>query len=74
MNTTCVFCRIVRDVEPASVVWEDDLTVALLDQRQFDAGHTLAVPRRHLCDVCELDDTLGASLATPRVRESLLCP
>jgi histidine triad (HIT) family protein len=62
MSEGCVFCRIVRGTEPPSVVWEDDLTVALLDRRQFHAGHTLVIPRRHLCDVRELDHTTGAAL------------
>src|SRR5207248_5654381 len=62
MSEGCVFCGIVRGTEPASVVWEDDLTVAFLDRRQFHAGHTLVIPRLHLCDVRELDDTTGAAL------------
>jgi diadenosine tetraphosphate (Ap4A) HIT family hydrolase len=28
MSVACVFCEIVRGAEPASVVWEDDLTMA----------------------------------------------
>ena len=62
MSEGCVFCGIVRGTEPASVVWEDDLTVAFLDRRQFHAGHTPVIPRLHLCDVRELDDTTGAAL------------
>jgi histidine triad (HIT) family protein len=62
MNTACVFCEIVRGVEPASLVWEDELTIAFMDHRQFHPGHTLVIPRRHLRDVRELDDTVGAAL------------
>jgi histidine triad (HIT) family protein len=62
MGTTCVFCEIVRGTQPASLVWEDDLTLAFLDLRQFHPGHTLIIPRRHLSDVRELDHTLGAAL------------
>src|SRR5207253_10519433 len=62
MSEGCVFCGIVRGTEPASVVWEDDLTMAFLDRRQFHAGHTPVIPRLHLCDVRELDDTTGAAL------------
>ena len=62
MSVACVFCEIVRGAEPASVVWEDDLTMAFLDLRQFHPGHTLVIPRRHLNDVRELDHTLGAAL------------
>jgi histidine triad (HIT) family protein len=62
MSPACVFCEIVRGVEPSSLVWQDDLTMAFMDHRQFHPGHTLVIPRRHLADVRELDDTLGAAL------------
>jgi len=62
MSAACVFCGIVRGAEPASVVWEDDLTMAFLDHRQFHPGHTLVIPRQHLGDVRELDYTTGAAL------------
>jgi histidine triad (HIT) family protein len=62
MNEACVFCEIVRGTRPASVVCQDDLTVALIDVRQFHAGHTLVLPRKHLRDVRELDYTTGAAL------------
>jgi histidine triad (HIT) family protein len=58
----CAFCEIVRGALPAKVVWEDDLTLAFIDLRQFHAGHTLVIPRRHLRDVRELDETTGAAL------------
>jgi histidine triad (HIT) family protein len=58
----CAFCGIVRGTLPASIVWEDDLTMAFIDLRQFHAGHTLVIPRRHLRDVRELDDATGAAL------------
>jgi histidine triad (HIT) family protein len=62
MSVACVFCEIVRGAEPASVVWEDELTMAFLDLRQFHPGHTLVIPRRHFCDVRELDRETGAAL------------
>jgi len=37
MSQGCVFCGIVR---PASIVWEDDLTIAFMDRRQFHAPVT----------------------------------
>ncbi|MGH7573793.1 MAG: HIT family protein [Longimicrobiales bacterium] len=40
MSETCVFCEIVAGESPASFVYEDDLTVAFIDLRQFHPGHT----------------------------------
>lgn len=61
-EVVCIFCEIVRGSQPASIVWEDDLTVAFIDLRQFHAGHTLVVPRKHVPDIRELDYTTGAAL------------
>jgi histidine triad (HIT) family protein len=62
MADRCVFCAIVTGSEPASIVWDDDLTLAFIDQRQFHAGHTLVIPKRHCSDVRELDHESGAAL------------
>lgn len=62
MNDDCVFCQIARGVCPASVVYEDELCLALLDLRQFHPGHTLVIPREHLADVRELEAATGAAL------------
>ena len=62
MSSSCVFCEIAHHREPASIVFEDDLTMAFVGLRQFHAGHTLVIPRRHLHDVRELDPVTGAAL------------
>jgi histidine triad (HIT) family protein len=66
--TECVFCQIVCGSEPASIVWEDDLTIAAVDLRQFHPGHVLVIPRRHLRDVRELDAATGAAVMATVVR------
>ena len=58
----CVFCAIVAGDEPASVVLEDELTLAFLDLRQFHPGHVLVIPKEHVADVRGLDDELGAAV------------
>lgn len=62
MGDDCIFCRIIAGQAPASVVREDDLTLAFMDTRQFHAGHVLVVPRVHVADVRELDDETGAAM------------
>jgi len=44
----CTFCGILQGELPASVVDEDDVTVAFLDIKPVNPGHTLVVPRRHV--------------------------
>ena len=64
----CVFCDIVAGTVPASVVYQDDLTMAFIDLRQFHPGHTLVIPRQHFRDVRELDHNCGASLMATLAR------
>jgi histidine triad (HIT) family protein len=47
MASTCVFCEIVRGALPAQIVFEDEHSMAFLDQRPLFAGHCLLVPRPH---------------------------
>ena len=44
----CLFCRIVSGELPATIVYEDDNSVAFLDHRPLFPGHTLLVPRAHV--------------------------
>jgi diadenosine tetraphosphate (Ap4A) HIT family hydrolase len=41
MSEPCIFCAIAAHKAPASIVYEDDLTIAFIDPRQFHPGHTL---------------------------------
>ncbi|MGH2739810.1 MAG: HIT family protein, partial [Actinomycetota bacterium] len=47
MGADCAFCRIASGADAAFLVFEDDPTVAFLDQRPIFPGHTLLVPREH---------------------------
>jgi len=62
MNGVCVSCEIAQGERPCSCVYEDELTMAFVDLRQFHPGHTLVIPRRHFADVRELDFATGAAL------------
>ena len=62
MTEECAFCKIARGLCSASIVYEDELTMAFIDTRQFHPGHTLVIPRKHFADVRELDADTGAAL------------
>jgi histidine triad (HIT) family protein len=53
-NDGCLFCRIVSAEVPATIVYEDDNSVAFLDHRPLFHGHTLLVPRVHVETLGEL--------------------
>ena len=70
MAEECIFCQIVAGEAEASVAYEDDATVAFMDLRQTNAGHTLVVPRRHIRDIYELDDDTAAAVIAATSRGS----
>jgi histidine triad (HIT) family protein len=43
----CVFCQIVRGEREASIVFEDQETLAFLDHRPLFPGHCLLIPKEH---------------------------
>jgi len=60
MDDKCLFCRIVSGELPATVVYEDDDSVAFLDHRPLFHGHTLLVPREHVETLGELSSKVVA--------------
>jgi histidine triad (HIT) family protein len=68
MAEPCIFCAIVNKAVAASIVYEDDQTLAFLDLRQFHPGHTLVIPRQHIPDIRDLDTSTGAALITTLAR------
>jgi histidine triad (HIT) family protein len=53
-DDNCLFCRIVSGELPATVVYEDEVSLAFLDHRPLFPGHTLLVPREHVETLGEL--------------------
>jgi len=54
VNDHCLFCRIVSGELPATVIYEDDTSIAFLDHRPLFHGHTLLVPREHVETLSDL--------------------
>lgn len=50
-NADCLFCKIIAGEIPASIVAEDDRTVAFMDIAPATRGHMLVVPRAHSTDL-----------------------
>lgn len=44
----CIFCRIVAGDAEAHVVYENELSIVILDINPWSKGHCLAIPKRHV--------------------------
>lgn len=58
----CIFCRIASGELPASVVYEDDLTMAFLDIQPINPGHVLIIPKQHAESIIDLSADDAAHL------------
>jgi histidine triad (HIT) family protein len=67
----CAFCRIVAGETEAHLVFEDDVSLAFLDNRPLFHGHSLLVPREHHETLADLPDDLVAPLFANAQRLSI---
>src|SRR5215218_4198166 len=65
----CLFCKIVAGDIPATIVAEDERTVAFMDINPATKGHLLVVPREHAADLLEIsaDDVAACVHAAQRL-------
>lgn len=50
----CIFCKIVRREAPASIVREDESTLAFMDIQPMNQGHVLLIPKVHAAYIEDL--------------------
>lgn len=68
MADECLFCRIVTGELPATIVAEDERTVAIMDISPATLGHVLVIPRRHCTDLHDIDPEDLAAVAVTAQR------
>jgi histidine triad (HIT) family protein len=54
----CLFCGIVNGEVNASLVFDDDISIAFLDHRPLFPGHCLVVPKKHFETLSDLPTNL----------------
>jgi len=64
----CVFCRIVAQQIPATVVYEDEATLAFMDIGQVNPGHVLVACKAHVENIYDLADAQAAAVFRSAVR------
>jgi histidine triad (HIT) family protein len=67
-DTDCIFCKILTGEIPATIVAEDERTVAFMDINPATRGHMLVIPRAHAEDLLSVDpeDLQAVALASQR--------
>jgi histidine triad (HIT) family protein len=57
-DTNCLFCKIATGEIPCDKVYEDADTLAFLDIRPVNPGHTLVIPKEHCQNVFETPEEI----------------
>lgn len=55
MGEDCIFCRIIRKKIPASIIHEDEDTLAFLDIHPVAPIHFLLIPKLHIDALSKID-------------------
>jgi histidine triad (HIT) family protein len=68
-DADCIFCKIVAGDLPATIVDEDERTIAFMDIAPATRGHALVIPRAHATDLLSVDrdDLSAVALACQRL-------
>ena len=53
-DNSCIFCKIIQQQAPASVIYEDKAVICFLDIRPLVRGHSLVIPKTHFVDIFDI--------------------
>jgi len=59
----CVFCKIINKELPSTVVYEDDLVLAINDIRPQAPVHVIVIPKVHINGIMEFTDNKELAMA-----------
>jgi histidine triad (HIT) family protein len=60
--SACIFCNIVGGTAPASLIYRDDLCIAIMDIHQPTLGKVLVIPNAHADALADLPAETGAQM------------
>jgi histidine triad (HIT) family protein len=67
-HADCIFCKIAAGELPASIVDEDEHTIAFMDINPATRGHALVIPRAHATDLLEIEPSQLAAVSVAAQR------
>lgn len=69
----CIFCKIINKDIPCHEIYEDDKTLAFLDIKPVNPGHSLVIPKTHYANFEEITpEDLQAVILTVKKIGALL--
>lgn len=62
MSSECIFCKIINKEIPATVIYEDDSFIAILDKFPSAYGHTLVIPKMHEENIFSISENTSQNI------------
>jgi|SRR3989344_2281904 len=59
----CIFCKIVNKQAPATIIFEDEVVLAIMPLEQVSKGHTLLLPKKHFENIFDIDEEIFIHLS-----------
>jgi diadenosine tetraphosphate (Ap4A) HIT family hydrolase len=60
---SCIFCKIASAEIPAKIIFEGESTIAFLDIKPINLGHTLVIPKSHYESLSDIPYELIGKMA-----------
>jgi histidine triad (HIT) family protein len=57
MNSDCIFCKIIAQEVPSTMLYEDDQLIVIRDINPKATTHFLIIPKKHLKDLREFSQS-----------------
>ena len=61
-ESSCVFCRIAAGESSASIIWQDNEAMAVMNLRAVNRGECMVIPREHIDHFTDIPDPLAAKI------------
>jgi diadenosine tetraphosphate (Ap4A) HIT family hydrolase len=58
----CIFCQIIAGESPASLFYDDDTVIGLMDISPVTNGHAMIIPKIHAPNLADMDEETGKHL------------
>lgn len=73
-ESNCVFCKIISGEEDASIIYEDEEILAIMNIQPVNTGEFLIIPKIHIDHFTDLPDDLAIHilLASQKIAKNLL--
>jgi len=56
--SNCIFCKVINNELPKTIVYEDDIVLAIVPIEITSQGHTLLIPKKHSENILDVDEKI----------------